>query len=353
MHFRAFAAAAFLAVTSAPSYAQWWNSMKPSGAPSVFKGRAQFTENEKVIYNRAMRDRAYMEASMALVEGNFEKVDRMYDDFMANGGLRRTDGVWMVESLQDLFADRCRLMDDAQTGAELARWAAARPDSRLRPAVEVVELQCQAWRARGGGYGHTVPEEGHKIFREKLQLAARKLGESEAVGKDSPLWWWAGLIVAGSSGMPATQFDEMFAEATRRFPSYQPLYYTRVNYHLPQWGGSYQAVEDFAQRSAEATSDREGQAMYAWIYADLGRKVRDLFGSSQVSWPRMKKGFEDLNARYPDIWNKNLFATFACRARDKETTGKLLLELGDTASLGAYSDGITNEGCRRFATTPA
>ena len=93
--------------------------------------------------------------------------------------------------------------------------------------------------------------------------------------------------------------------------------------------------------------------MYAWIYVDLGRKVRNLFGDSEVSWPRMKKAFEDLNARYRDDWNKNLFATYACRARDKETTGKLLMELGDKASLGAYSDGITTEGCRRFASTPA
>ena len=69
--------------------------------------------------------------------------------------------------------------------------------------------------------------------------------------------------------------------------------------------------------------------------------------------PAALSHFEDLNARYPDDWNKNLFATFACRARDKETTGKLLIELGPKAQLGAYSNGITTEGCRRFASTPA
>jgi len=81
--------------------------------------------------------------------------------------------------------------------------------------------------------------------------------------------------------------------------------------------------------------------------------VPDLFNDSEVSWPKLKKAFEDLNARYPDEWNKNLFATFACRARDKETTGRLLVELGTKAKLGAYSNGITTEGCRRFASTPA
>jgi len=349
MQFRVLAGAAFLAATSLAANAQWWNSMRPRGNP-IFRGT---DVNEKVVYDRAMRDRAFMEANAALMEGNFEKIDRMYDDFMANGGVRRTDGGWMVESLQDLLGERCQVMDDAAERAVLARWAAARPDSRLRPAAEVIALQCQAWKARGGGYSNLVAEEGAKIFREKLRLAAKRLGETETAGKESPLWWWAALIVAGSSGMPSAQFDQMFAEATRRFPSYQPLYYTRVNYHLPQWGGSFTAVEEFARKSADATSEKEGQSMYAWIYVDLGRKVRNLFGDSEVSWPRMKKAFEDLNARYPDDWNKNLFATFACRARDKETTGKLLLELGDKGSLGAYSDGITTEGCRRFASTPA
>lgn len=347
MHFRASLAALFVAASPIASQAQWWNSADPT--PPKFRGTPWET---KPVYDRNMRDKAYMEANAALVDGKFEKLDRMYDDFMANGGLRRTDGGWMVQSIQDLFEYRCHTMDDAAARRELAKWAEARPESKLRPAVEIVTLQCQAWKARGGGYANLVPDEAFKIFNEKLREAAKKFGETEAVGKESPLWWWAGLIVAGSSGMPPAQFDTMFAEATRRFPSYQPLYYTRVNYHLPQWGGSFAAVERFADASAAATSDKEGQSMYAWIYADLGHKVPDLFEDSNVSWPHMKKAFEDLNARYPDAWNKNLFATFACRARDKETTGKLLIELGPKASLGAYSNGITTEGCRRFASRP-
>jgi len=348
MHFRFFLAALVAALLPIATQAQWWNSADPT--PLKLRG-TEFAP--KVVYNRAMRDTAYMEANAALVDGKFEKLDRMYDDFLANGGLRRTDGGWMLESFQSLFGDRCHTMDDAAARAELAKWAAARPDSKLRPVVEVMTLQCQAWKARGGGYADVVPDEAFKIFREKLRQGAKMLGETEAAGKDSPLWWWAGLIIAGSSGMPAAQFDQMIAEATRRFPSYQPLYYTRVNYHLPQWGGNFGAVEDFAQRAAAATADKEGQAMYAWIYTDLGYKVPDLFNDSEVSWPKLKKAFEDLNARYPDEWNKNLFATFACRARDKETTGRLLVELGTKAKLGAYSNGITTEGCRRFASTPA
>jgi hypothetical protein len=343
MQFRTTLVAALAAATSLASNAQWWNSADPT--PLKYRGTAM---EIKPVYDRRMRDLAAMEANAALVDGKFDIVDRMYDDFAANGGLRRTDGGWMLESIHTMFAQRCDTMDDRAARKELDKWAAARPGSKLRPVVEVMTLQCQAWKARGGGYANEVAGEAMQIFHEKLRKAAKALEETEAVGKESPLWWWAALGIAGSSGMPPEQFDALFAEAARRFPSYQPLYQTRVNFLLPQWGGDFAEVERFATESLAFSHDKEGDAMYAWIYVDLGRKVPDLFGSS-ASWPRMKKAFEDLNQRYPDAWNKNLFATFACRARDKETTGRLLLELADKAQLGAYSSGVTTESCRRFA----
>ena len=79
---RAAAAAAVIASTS--SHAQWWNSQDPT--PPKFKG-TQWAE--KVVYDRAMKDRAYAEASAATLTGNFEKVDKMYEEFIANGGLRK------------------------------------------------------------------------------------------------------------------------------------------------------------------------------------------------------------------------------------------------------------------------
>ena len=53
----------------------------------------------------------------------------------------------------------------------------------------------------------------------------------------------------------------------------------------------------------------------------------DLFKVTKVSWPSMKKGFEDMIVRHPDAWNRNLYAAYACYVRDRETTGRLLAEL--------------------------
>jgi hypothetical protein len=160
------------------------------------------------------------------------------------------------------------------------------------------------------------------------------------------------LIVAGSSGQPAAQFDALFEEAVGKFPTYLPLYLTRLNYYLPQWGGDFGKVDSFIERSVQRTQQTDGSAFYAWLYVDVARKSggdESFFRATRVSWPRMRDSFDDMIRRYPDTWNKIVYATFACLARDREATAKVLTMLPPDAQLGAYTDGISTDACRRFA----
>ena len=65
--------------------------------------------------------------------------------------------------------------------------------------------------------------------------------------------------------------------------------------------------------------------MYARIYwsASQTQYGRDLFTDSDVIWEKMKKGIDDVLKRYPDQWNINNFALFACLANDKEKAREL------------------------------
>lgn len=309
----------------------------PAPAPNSFAGFHQ----------------ARMNATTAVMNEDFDVPDRVHDEYLRSGQ-RSTHGLFMVEAIQygwDLHFDT---PDDAMVMRPVDRWTRARPGSRMRKLVEAIRWQRQAWVARGGGYASTVPGEGMKLFRERLALAAKALEAAEPEGKESPIWYWVALVVAGSSGQPQAQFDALFEEAVTRFPHYHPLHYTRMNYLLPQWGGSFEAVDGFIQRSVERTREVDGEAFYAWLYVDVARKYDgDLFAGTMASWPRMRKGFEDMVARYPDDWNWNLYATFACRARDRETTARLLTQLGGKAMLGQASPGYTTDSCRRFAFSPA
>jgi hypothetical protein len=60
----------------------------------------------------------------------------------------------------------------------------------------------------------------------------------------------------------------------------------------------------------------EGSSMYARLYVSLNNQgvTPD---ETRMDWNKMKKSFEDLVSRYPSRRFKNLYASYACLARDK------------------------------------
>lgn len=339
-----FLASASLLLVSPGVAAQWWNpqDMTPPG-------RRGTPDEPKVVYNDALFVAARNATNAALWNDEFKKLERMHEEFVS-GRIRTLDGRWMAEAMQRGLDGAFWAGDEDMLKKVFLRWEKELPDSRLLPVARAVLWQRLAWRARGGGTASSVSAEGMQVFRERLRMAGKVLQESEATGKESPIWYWAALVVAGGTGVPAPRFDALFEEAVARFPTYQPLYATRMNYLLPQWGGSYAAVDRFIADSVARTRGSEGDSFYALLYVDIASKHEgDFFRDTDVSWPRMKSAFEELLVRHPDSLNKTIFATFACRARDKETTARLLSELGNAAKLGYGSPGISTESCRRFA----
>ncbi len=91
--------------------------------------------------------------------------------------------------------------------------------------------------------------------------------------------------------------------------------------------------------------------MCARIYwsATQGDFQCDLFSESLARWPRMKSGFDDIVARYPDDWNLNNYAKFACIAHDKQTTRALLKRIGDNVVPEAWSPAELFQTCKDWA----
>ncbi len=337
-----FSAILLLAV-SFPGHAQWWNPQDPM--PEI---RRKPELARPFVYTRDSLNQASMQIQMSMETGDWAKLEAMHDDFLKRKS-RATDGTWMVESFQWAFDAWFGSRDLARSERLVREWKEKAPESKLRPLAEAAMWQRQAWNARGGQSGGRVAAEGMQLFRERLKRSQEALDANPDGASISPIWHWVALIVAGSSGQPAAELDRRFNQGAATFPGYQTLYFTRVNYLLPQWGGNFKQVDDFIRASTTATAATEGASLYAWLYVDVSRKADgEVFSTTKATWPEMKKSFEDMTTRFPDVWNKNLYATFACRARDRDTTRKLLEELGPKAQLGIWSSGISNEACRLF-----
>ena len=334
--------ALFCSLTMPRANAQWWNPMDPT--PPKYRGTAFET---KPKYDHQLLSTAQSAIWQFMLDEDFAKIDRMYDEFM-KAPIRASEGILMIDAFRRALGNLFMVKEEADLTRFFAVWREKSPDSRLRPVAQADMWQALAWKARGSAGSSRVTPEGKDLFQERLRLASRALEASADVGKDDPLWYWVALIVAGSSARPAAQFDALYDEAVTKFPAYLPLYYTRLNYLLPQWGGDWDAVDAFVQDAVKRTRATEGTTMYAWLYTDAFMKIDgNPFEVTKARWPALRASFEDMVKRYPDAYNRQLYLTYACLARDKETTGRLMTQNPGDVAFQRY--GLTTEGCRRMA----
>ncbi|HLX24217.1 MAG TPA: hypothetical protein VKR38_12790 [Usitatibacter sp.] len=283
----------------------------------------------------------------ALSKRDFARLDAMYAEY-GSAGVRTRDGTWMLKAFPAAFDAIFPSYPEGQVEEIFRDWKARDPDSSLRPIAEAFAWQSRAWAAKGGYCYENASSSQRKAFNALIDRSADSLRAAETRGRDSPLWHMAAILVAGAQLRPAPDLDALLGEAVARFPAFEPLYAARMTFFLPVWGGNFEIVDRFIRSSAAATRANEGRALYAWLYLDLAATpgCGQLFDRSSVSWPDMKVAFDDMLQRHPDDHNRNVYATFACRERDVETTSRLLRELGSEARLGMWSQGISNESCR-------
>jgi hypothetical protein len=282
----------------------------------------------------------------ALEARDFERLEKIHDEFLASR-MRTTDGLWMTEAFEQAFDSSFSSRTPARLDDLIDKWRARSPNSRLRVIAEAFIWQARAWRARGSGCSPAWVAGAREVYDRNLERAARAL-DADPAAKESPLWYTAAIRVAGSRQRPAGEIEALLEEGERRHPAYRPLYWARATFLLPSWGGDYAEVDRFVRAAVERTRATEGSSFYAGLYLDLVRNVPcgDPLADSGVSWPDMERGFLDMIERHDAPWNWNLLGTFACRFRDAEATARVLGKLGEKADFGAWSPGVSTQGCR-------
>jgi hypothetical protein len=142
--------------------------------------------------------------------------------------------------------------------------------------------------------------------------------------------------------------------ALEREPLFYQTYFSALQYLLPKWHGDIQEIEDFAQDAVARTRNQEGFGMYARIYwfASQTQFKNDIFNNSLVEWSQMKEGFEDVISRYPDAWNLNNYARFACLAGDKPKTMELLRRIESSVIAEAWVPLLMKGRCAHWAFQP-
>jgi hypothetical protein len=304
------------------------------------------------------REAVHRTVQIALLNSDFRTLEQMSQKFREEKS-RTLSGLWKLTLFYAGVDSAAKKFATLQPGSlsfdefenRTAKWAEQYPGSATARISHSVVLLGHGWAFRGSGYADTVKPEAWAPFRKYVQLARDNLEKYKSVAVHDPRWYETMLEIARLQQWERREFDLLVKEALDREPLFYQTYFQALAYLLPKWHGDIGEIERFAQAAVKRTSKEEGTGMYARIYwyASQTQFDNDLFRDSMAVWPRMKAGFEDVIAKYPDAWNVNNYAKFACLAQDKAKTRELLPRIGSSVVLEAWQPASLLAKCADWA----
>jgi hypothetical protein len=319
-------AATFAAAAPASPADYPWNSRKPE---PVFAPAVNYLED---LWKRD----AFVELEAALVEN--QRSTRIFDSGRPVAIAGQAVFEWFFR----------RGVASEVHERRIARWKAAVPESVFLEGARAIVLTGEAWNTRGEGYANSVSAESWALFHKRLKEAERVLQEAPAAFKGMPLWHVILLDVKLPAGVEG-EVQRVFEEAVKRWPDYYPFYEDRASYLVPKWGGSWRALEAFADQWTRRRTD--GQGLYTRIY--LWIKDGQAIGETGMNWPRMKQGFRELIAAHPGhAYLTNYFASFSCALRDRPAYLEAMKRIdAETLRPKFWLKGNSHEACARWGAT--
>lgn len=272
---------------------------------------------------------------------------------------RTSSGAWKLTlfyqgiraAIEQRIADKGVGPGYSELEASAAKWAAQYPRSPAAHITMSIIEYSHAWDIRGAGVASSVDPALWAPYRRHLEAARNTLEAHRDVASVDPEWYNAMIRVANGQGWKRQRFDALMEEALDREPLYYANYFSALVYLLPQWHGSIEQIDLFVRAAVTRTAKWEGRGMYARLYWYAAQREYDnqLFVASLARWYKMREGFEDIVARYPDAWNLSHYAKFACISGDVTTVRMLLPRIEDTPVPQAWDPPELRAQCTSFA----
>jgi hypothetical protein len=263
---------------------------------------AQETETRQVVIKKVEK---------AINENDFRSLSAMEQEFRTSRS-RTPSGVWNLEifhaTLKFYLIDRLVTANECQSlkADFVTQWAAAEPLSPAPIITHAELLTEQAWCYRGKGASTTVSKDDWAKFYNGLQIAQETLESHVEMASVNPHYFAVQATIYRGMGVSESRFQEFLKQATDREPDYPRTYMNAVWYYMPQWGGSYEQVDQFARFAAEKSNKTNGTGMYVrvlWSLESCGCHILE----EAANWEILKQSMQDVYVRYPVGWNREYF----------------------------------------------
>jgi hypothetical protein len=211
----------------------------------------------------------------------------------------------------------------------LQHWVSARRQSITARVALAEAYTGYGWDARGEGFSDTISESGSDLFAARLKKAAQILQQASTLKTKCPEWYAAMQDVALGEGWDLERANALLQRAIAFEPAYDAYYRNYAHFLLPKWYGRDGDSERFALESADRLGGADGDILYFQIAKELGCACNNP-QFSRMSWPRVQKGFGELEKRYGvSLITLNSYALMASNSSDFVAADPVFKRIGD------------------------
>jgi hypothetical protein len=139
--------------------------------------------------------------------------------------------------------------------AWIDEWVAARPRSSLPMLFRGAHGINWAWEARGSARAKYVKEDAWPLFHGRLVEADRDLAKAAALDDRDPAPYAMSTITARGLSLGQEEVKRRFEQAHIRNPLHQPACSSALQGFARKWGGSHEAMFQFARWAAGQAPD--------------------------------------------------------------------------------------------------
>ncbi len=186
-----------------------------------------------------------------------------------------------------------------------------------------------AWHARTAQEANAVQEEAWKLFKERLDEAAKILLNAPTSVRECPEWFLNLMVVARGQSWDISDYNNLYADGCELASDYERLHAERAVFLLPRWYGSEGDALAVIHNACQIQDEQKNSAMYSQIIRVLLRHYElSINGLSelQIDSERLLKSIQDVELLFGvNLHSLNANALF-CRVVGEKQLAKNYLQ---------------------------
>ncbi len=190
------------------------------------------------------------------------------------------------------------------------------------------------WKIRGSGWASTVSRKAMKQLHEYLEFARNDLEKAYYLNPNDPNSSCHLLTVAMALSKPIKKIEEIYQKGLATNPHHYGLHSKMILCLTPKWGGSYQAMMDFADRCMSFADDYPRFGLIkASAFVEVHKYIapeKQKFLEEEINWRIVENAYERFVRKYPDnILARYIYAKDALLANKNEIAIEQFEIIGD------------------------